>query len=288
MNSNLNTLITDLDNTLYDWVGFYSKAFTAMLDRLVVLLQVSREQLVMDFREVHRRSGSSEQPFAVLDLPSVKARFPQRTRQELVVELDDVLHAFNASRKDNLHLYPGVEEALKYLRARDVAIIAVTDAAMVNAYYRLWVLGIAPLFTRIYVRDTTWQGHPNATRDEKLRPPAAVVRALPSSLTKPDPRLLATVLELENVQPDQACYVGDSIARDVLMAVRAGVKSAWARYGAEHDASAWAAIVEITHWTREDVRREEELAKEAQAVTPDFVLESFADILAVFKREVAR
>ena len=32
-------LITDLDNTLYDWVSFYAQSFSAMFDKLVEILK---------------------------------------------------------------------------------------------------------------------------------------------------------------------------------------------------------------------------------------------------------
>jgi phosphoglycolate phosphatase len=42
-------LITDLDNTLYDWVSFYAQSFTAMLDELVVILGVPANVLIDEF-----------------------------------------------------------------------------------------------------------------------------------------------------------------------------------------------------------------------------------------------
>ena len=39
-------LVTDLDNTLYDWVGFFAKAFRAMVEVAVPILGVDREALL--------------------------------------------------------------------------------------------------------------------------------------------------------------------------------------------------------------------------------------------------
>ena len=38
-------LITDLDNTLYDWVTYFSTSFTAMIEALVPIINIDKEQL---------------------------------------------------------------------------------------------------------------------------------------------------------------------------------------------------------------------------------------------------
>ena len=48
-------------------------------------------------------------------------------------------------------------------------------------------------------------------------------------------------------------------------------------------ADLWARLVRITHWTHEDVAREAELRKALAAVRPDFVIESFAELLPLMR-----
>lgn len=48
-------LIADLDNTLYDWVTFFARAFSAMVDELETLLTIDRERLLDEFKVVHQR-----------------------------------------------------------------------------------------------------------------------------------------------------------------------------------------------------------------------------------------
>src|SRR5689334_20878690 len=103
-------LITDVDNTLYDWVTFYSRAFRAMVVELSQLLGVSDEQLLTEFQEIHRRYATTEPPFAALELPTVLARFPCLTARDLINKLDPAFHAFNSARREHLRLYAGVEE----------------------------------------------------------------------------------------------------------------------------------------------------------------------------------
>ena len=75
-------------------------------------------------------------------------------------------------------------------------------------------------------------------------------------------------------------YIGDSIARDVMMAKMVGVAAVWAKYGTHHSQEEYAALVRVTHWTDQDVAREIDLKKRAADVEPDVVLDgSFSQIL---------
>ncbi len=69
-------LVCDLDNTLYDWVGYFVPSFNAMVDAALPIIGCDREQLLDDLREVHQKHHDSEQPFALLETGSVRRRFP--------------------------------------------------------------------------------------------------------------------------------------------------------------------------------------------------------------------
>jgi hypothetical protein len=52
-------LITDLDNTLYDWFDFWYHSFTAMLDQIVVISGIPREQLEPEIKKIYEKHGTS-------------------------------------------------------------------------------------------------------------------------------------------------------------------------------------------------------------------------------------
>ena len=58
-------LITDLDDTLYDWVEMWYQSFSAMLNKLVELSGVPREKLIAEIKQIHQRhktaAGGCEQ-----------------------------------------------------------------------------------------------------------------------------------------------------------------------------------------------------------------------------------
>jgi phosphoglycolate phosphatase len=279
-------LVTDLDNTLYDWVTFYSQAVSAMARATAELLDTSEKQVLSELKLVHQRYGNSEVPFAILELPSVQARFPSASRLELMKLLDPVLHAFNSVRKHQLALYPGVAETLRQLHSDGVIIVGHTEAIVVNAYYRLVKLGIDGFFSRLYAAQGGHLGHPDENRTKRLAWPPDFVVDLPPSERKPDPAVLLDICAREKALPEQTVYVGDSLTRDMAMAIDAGAFAVWARYGRKFDASHWDKLVEITHWTKADVVAEEALRERSKTIRPERTIDSFVELLDVFHARV--
>jgi phosphoglycolate phosphatase len=282
-------LITDLDNTLYDWVTFFAKSFRAMLAALADRLGVDESVLTEEFKVVHQRYGTLEAPFAALELPSVVSRFPNRSRSEIARELAVAFDAFNATRREHLMLYPGVLETLRALRARGVVIVAHTEAIAINAYYRVAVLDVALFLRRLYAVEGHIEAHPEPDRPRSVsQPPHDFIRVLPAKERKPNAALLMDICRREGFEPCEACYVGDSIVRDVAMAKAAGVKAVWARFGTQYEKGLWETLVTVTHWTDDDVRREIELRNQYASVSPDVVIDSFSDLLPLFQTPSVR
>jgi phosphoglycolate phosphatase len=271
-------LITDLDNTLYDWVTYYARAFRALVDVLVEGLGVDREELLDEFKAVHQRHGDSEYPLAVFELPSVERRFPHLRADELRAALGRAFGAFEAAREEHLRLYPAVAATLGALRQAGVLIVGHTEAMAENAYFRLRHLGILSRFSALFALEGRVTGR------DCLSPAAAValsegfIQLVPRSERKPNPRLILDICNRERVRKEDAWYVGDSLTRDVSMAKIAGVKAVWARYGIRYDRGLWDSLVRITHWTEEDVVREAELRRGVSSVQPDWTIDSFAEL----------
>ena len=96
-------VIVDLDNTLYDWVGFFAPSFEAMVTAAVRIVDTSRDALLDDIQQVHQRYGNTEHPFALLETEAVRQRFGYDvSRGELKAELQPAFDAFDAQRIDKL------------------------------------------------------------------------------------------------------------------------------------------------------------------------------------------
>ncbi len=273
-------VICDLDNTLYDWVTFFSSAFDAMVNEAIRVLGVPKDQLLDELQDVHRRYHSSEQPFALLDTVSVVAAFPGASRRERLDRLDSAFHAFNSARKATLKPYPGVVETLGAIEATGARIAAHTEATVANAEFRLNKLGLVRYFSRLYAVADAGEGHPAPELLHKSGVGISHVRALMLHERKPDRKILEEICAAEGVEPDRTLYVGDSLVRDISMAKAAGVHSAWAKYGTKYSPEHWNRLVRVTHWTTEDVKRAQEASKLYGHTVPDVVLErSFGELL---------
>ncbi|HBB87987.1 MAG TPA: haloacid dehalogenase [Blastocatellia bacterium] len=274
-------LITDLDNTLYDWVTYFANSFRAMVKDLALTLDVEEETLLDEFKAVHQHYGNSEHPFAMFELPSVRRRFPDSSREQLYSDLKSSIAAFRAGREEHLRLYAGVSDTLRAISEGGTIIVAHTEAVAIHAYYRLLKLDILKYFKHIYALEGHFEPHPNPARAAELVPPVGLIETISRNKRKPNPELLKEICRSEGVRLADACYVGDSLSRDVSMAKSAKVMAVWARYGTSYEGSLWDILVRVTHWTDEDVTREAELRNLYADTQPDFTIDSFVELLDV-------
>jgi FMN phosphatase YigB (HAD superfamily) len=269
--------ITDLDNTLYDWVSFFTSSFYEMVGEAASLLQADQGELLDQLRDVHRRHHNSEHPFALLETPLVQTRFPGLSRVEQKKALDEAFHAFNRKRQELLVLYPTVDATLRTIADLGVPIVGHTEATVPNAVFRLQKLGIAGCFSKLYAATPPSQEHP----DPEFRPePNPIsVRYLAPNERKPDPAIVLDICRDFGVSPTETLYVGDSLARDIGMAQAAGAWAVWARYGTVYDKTLWERLVRVTHWTPEDVARADVARKLYGDCVPNQTLDQFGDVL---------
>ncbi|RYZ37980.1 MAG: HAD family hydrolase [Myxococcaceae bacterium] len=271
-------LITDLDNTLYDWVSFFSRAFEAMAAGLTELLGVDSQVLFDEFKAVHRRFGDSEYPFALFELPSVRQRFGHLPADELRDRLDGPLHAFNSARHRELRLYDSVADTLERLVSDGVVVIGYTEALAVNAAFRLQKLGVLKYFQRLYALEAAV---PLSASPAAVLRDSDFVQIVPRRERKPNPQLLVDICAREGFRLDEAWYVGDSLSRDIAMANSAGVRSVWAEYGTRYDQGLWETLVKISHWSDDDVERDIQLRRQAKMVRPMYVIQSYSELLSL-------
>lgn len=280
-------LITDLDNTLYDWVTFFTASFRSMVSELTILLEVPEEIILNEFKAVHQRYGNSEQPFAVLELPSLQRRFPDLSRNELLQKIDPALHRFNSMRKRTLTLYQGAAETLAELQHAGVKIVGHTEAIFANSYWRLRALGIESYFSRLYTLEGKDAIH-ISPHSRWIDPPEGFVTVVPRDERKPNHRLLLDICQHEGAGPSSTYYLGDSLVRDVAMAKQAGVTAIWARYGTKYDPEYWTYLVKVTHWTADDVSREKDLKAKYGDVVPDYAIDSFAQLISIVLKGISQ
>src|SRR5262249_4340994 len=147
----------------------------------------------------------------------------------------------------------------------------------INSLFRLRRLGVKHFIWRLYA-----PGH-MAKQVDQSDLEDDFVRLLPPSDRKPNPQTLVDICLQYRIEPCDALYVGDRIVRDVYMAKRAGLRSAWAKFGTLYDKALWPKLVRVTHWTDADLERERMLKDEARGTEPDAVLDRFDDLTRYFE-----
>jgi len=273
----ISLVISDLDNTVYDWLAAFVPAFYAMVQEAAPLIGVCEPRLLDDLQAVHRMHGDSEHPFALLETKAVREKFGSMSRNEISRVLDPAFHAFNRLRKQNLKLYGGVYETLERLFQLGIPVVAYTDARVINSLSRLNRLGIKRFISRLYAPSHLAREVDSSVLNDDF------VRLLPPHDRKPNPEALLDICAEYHVSPQDALYVGDSLVRDIYMAKCAGLHSAWAKFGTLYDKTLWPKLVRVTHWTDSDVAREKILREQAGDVEPDSILESFSDLLQYYE-----
>ncbi|MBS0289043.1 MAG: HAD family hydrolase [Proteobacteria bacterium] len=253
-----------------------------MIERAAVDLSLDRELILDDIKKIHQQHHDSEYPFALLETPAIQAKFPNLNKQDLYVELAPIFEEFNIKRRQVLRVHQTVPETLQKILDIGIHLVAHTEANLFAIIDRLDRLNLAKFFEKIYCRERIKSQHPNILpKSERYKNfPFHKVVELTHHPRKPDITVLLDICNSLNIHPENVAYVGDSMARDMLMANNAGVFSIFAAYGANHEKPLYDKLVRVTHWTPEEVERELELRKAASLIQPDFVLkESFSEIL---------
>src|ERR1022692_1642040 len=83
MHSGPPLLLTDLDNTVYDWVDFFAPSVRGMIHVLAREIPCEEALLFDEFKLVYSRVGSLEYAFSVQELPIIRSR-PKEEIERLV------------------------------------------------------------------------------------------------------------------------------------------------------------------------------------------------------------
>jgi phosphoglycolate phosphatase-like HAD superfamily hydrolase len=278
-------VITDLDNTLYDWVAMWSRAFKAMLSVLVDQSGVSEETLIGDFHTVFQKHDTSEYAFAIEELPSLRSKFPN---ENLAEKFRDAIAAYKKARKEALRLYPEVLDTLNAIRAKGCRLVGYTESMGFYTAQRVRSLELDGVLDYVYCpRDH--RVPLSLTRDQVRRYPDeyyelkhTVQRWTPRGVKKPNKQVLLSIIRQVNADMNETIYVGDNLMKDMLMAQAANVIDVHAKYGIAQDRPEYELLRRVTHWSSDEVEREKR-TKESD-VRPSYTLtRDFGQLLKLFQ-----
>lgn len=280
-------VVTDVDNTLYDWLAFYIPSFLAMIGELEVISGVPAEALKRSFRRVHQAHGTTEYPFSIQQIDALEEQDRDLSTAQRLEKYGPAIHAFRSMRKKTLRPFDGVPETLRALRERGLVLVAHSDAWLVSVSRRLRQLELDSFFDLIVAAEDP--GPPEGSPMEVVRRalPAEVEARVPTlsiskGVRKPDVRALLPALSQLKLEPARCIYVGDSPSRDVAIARAVGAIDVWARYGSLTDRAAlYDELVKISYFSETDVEEERRLRQEIELVKPSFEIQHFKELEAV-------
>jgi phosphoglycolate phosphatase len=278
-------LITDLDNTLWDWFAAWHESFLSMLERLSELSGIPQEILEAEMQTVHQLRSTSEYSNLLNELPSLVEKSGDLTPLEV---FDDAIHVLNKNRKQATKLYPGVATALRQIRGRGVTIVAYTESVAYWTEWRIKHTGLDGVIHILYSAPDHDLPSGITIEDLRRRPQddyglkITDHRHVPRGEVKPNAKILAAILDDLFCDPGDAVYVGDSLMKDIRMAQAADVLDVHAKYGEAQQRAEYELLRRVSHWPDEVVARERQLMLDAE-VTPTIVLRHrFDEVLPIF------
>ncbi len=271
----VSVVVTDLDDTLWDWVNIWYHPFKAMLDKVAGISGVPLATLLGDFKKVHSRHGTSEYAFALEELPSLLRKHPG---EDIVTIYAEAIEAYRDARRQVLKLYPDVFETLEQIKDRGTLIVGYTESFAFYTRYRLLKLGLDRTLDFLYspsdhdLPEGLTRASLRRYSPESYRLRRTIHRHTPAGKQKPSPEVLLQILADIGARPDEAIYIGDKLIKDIAMAQAAGVVDVHAAYGEAHNREEYELLRRVTHWSSEIVKRE--IATTPAQVRPSFVLQN--------------
>lgn len=275
-------LITDLDNTLFDWFSIWYHSFNAMLLKVEEISGVSRDQLICEIRPIHQKHGTSEYSFILGDLPSLQAMYGNR--YSIVEALAEAIHAYRSARKRYMKLYPDVLTTMQKIQSIGAYTVAYTESQTYYSIYRIKKMELDGVIDVLFSPEDHDVPIPKEER-VIVSLGKTIHKHTPHGELKPNPRLLLDIINSVGAKPEQCVYIGDSEIKDIEMAQRAGVSDVLASYGATHfqeNKEGYELLRAVSHWKEADVQREKKFKNEALGCRATHSVDNFSEILSLY------
>jgi putative hydrolase of the HAD superfamily len=196
----IRAIIFDLDNTLVDFLSMKRLAVEAAVDAMIDAgLPLDRERAEKAVFAIYDREGIEYQNVFDELLEKQMGRIDYKILAAGVV-------AYRRAREAALVLYPHVSVTLVSLIKQGIKLAVVSDAPRREAWLRLCYLNLHHLFDVVVTFEDTGE-------------------------RKPSPAPFRLVLARLGITPDEALMVGDWAERDMVGAMKVGIRTAFARYG---------------------------------------------------------
>jgi FMN phosphatase YigB (HAD superfamily) len=273
-------LITDVDNTLFDFGLYVETGLQALLPEISTKLGISKEEAGTELKEGFRYFNSVETPFAFERMASV-ASLDEHLRFKISKELADV---FWQAASSEMAPYPGVLNTMDHLWRNGTAIVAVTDAPIFEVWRKLRHMGLFRYMAGIVGVEPRRRVNPLLSHEDvpnyerPRRSNTRFYRFLSGPERKPSPRAYQCVLDEIPVDRSRVTVIGDSPTKDLVPAVALGLSAYWAEYG-ERNRHLEQVLKRVTPFEPPEAIRSQASAAQGYGVLRSFVdLESIIEV----------
>ncbi len=279
---NVDTLILDLDNTLFDWFAVWYASFHPIYEEIVTVTGRPSGEIEADIRRVHQARRTSEYTFLLEEIDALKSI---RDSGDVRARFANAIEASRAGRDQNLRLYDSVFRGLWEIKKRGTKIVAYTESMGFYSAYRLKRFGLDGVIDVLFSPED--HDVPSGVSVEKMRRlpdefyelQITETQHTPPGELKPNPRVLLDIIQSVGATPERCAYVGDSLFKDVAMARDVGVFDIHAQYGESQHKPEYNLLQRVSHWTDADVERERAITAKSHNFKPSAVLkDAFAEI----------
>lgn len=279
----VDTLIIDLDNTIFDWFEVWYGTFHPIYERIRILSGKEPDIVDKDIRRVHQERRKSEYSFLIEDINIFD--MSERQNENIRDLFKDAISEAQANRDRLLKLYPSVLVSLWEIKKNGTKIVAYTESMAFYSAYRLKRFGLDGVIDVMFSpKDHDVPAGVSLDRlrrrpDEFYELQVTQTRHTPPGELKPNPRVLLDIIQHIGAKPDRCAYVGDSLFKDVAMARDSGVYDIHARYGESQKRPEYNLLQRVSHWTQADVEREAAISRKGADFVPTATLnDSFAEV----------
>lgn len=278
----INTLILDLDNTIFDWFAVWFASFDPIYQEIIRKTGRPADEIEADIRIVHQKRRTSEYTFLLEEIDALK---DLREKGDIRTFFHEAIELSQHGRDQQLNLYPSVFRSLWNIKQKGTKIVAYTESMRFYSAYRLKRFGLDGVIDVLFSPED--HDVPAGVSVEKMRRlpndyyelQVTDVRHTPPGELKPNPRVLLDIIQAVGATADRCAYLGDSLFKDVAMARDVGVFDIHAQYGESQRRPEYNLLRRVSHWTAEDVEREKAITAKGHNFVPSAVLrDTFAEI----------
>jgi len=211
----IKSVIFDLDNTLVDFLTMKQQAVIAAVDAMIEAgLTVPKDEMVARVFATYEKEGIEDQ------------RIFNKILQELLGRIDYKIlaagiYGYRQAKDGTLKLYPHVRLTLTELLRMGVRMMVLSDAPRIQAWLRIYAVGLADFFEQVIAYEDTGE-------------------------RKPSPRPFKKAMEVLNLPSHEILMLGDWAERDIVGAKRLGMRTVFARYGDVKNTAQSGADADIT------------------------------------------